>query len=39
MQNGGILEEVAGDQQYIEITIGKKKAREKVLMGIPLGPT
>jgi competence protein ComEA len=38
IQNGDIIEVVAKDQQHAEITIGKMKARERMLLGIPLNP-
>jgi competence protein ComEA len=38
MQNSDIDEVVARDQQYIEITMGKMKVRERVLLGIPFDP-
>jgi competence protein ComEA len=38
LQSGDIIEAVAGDQQHIEIMIYKMKARDRMLLGIPLQP-
>jgi len=38
LESGDIIEAVAVDQQHIEILIYKMKARERVLLGIPLDP-
>jgi competence protein ComEA len=38
IQNGDIVEAVARDRQHIEINIGKIKAKERMLLGIPLNP-
>ena len=38
LQSGEIIEAVARDQQHIEIMIYKMKARERMLLGIPLDP-
>jgi competence protein ComEA len=36
--NGDIIEVVAKDRQHAEITLGKMKAKERMLLGIPLDP-
>jgi len=36
--NGDIIDVVSKDKQHAEITIGKMKAKEKMLLGIPLDP-
>ena len=38
VQNGDIVEIVAKDQQKPVITLGKMKAKERMLLGIPLDP-
>jgi competence protein ComEA len=38
IQNGDIFEMVAKDRQHAEITLGKMKAKERMLLGIPLDP-
>ena len=38
LESGDIIEAVAKDQQHIEIMIYKMKARERMLLGIPLDP-
>jgi len=38
LESGEIIEAVARDQQHIEILIYKMKARERILLGIPLVP-
>jgi competence protein ComEA len=38
IQNGDIIDVVAKDRQHAEITIGNMKAKEKILLGIPLDP-
>jgi len=38
LESGEIIEAVAKDQQHIEILIYKMKARERILLGIPLDP-
>jgi competence protein ComEA len=38
LQSGEIVELVASDQQHIEIMIYKMKARERMLLGMPLEP-
>jgi len=38
LQNGDIIEVVARDRQHVGITIGTMKAKEKILLGIPLDP-
>jgi competence protein ComEA len=38
LQNGDIIEMVAKDRQHVGITIGSMKAKERMLLGIPLDP-
>lgn len=38
IQNGDIIEVADYSRQHIEITIGKMKAKERMLLGIPLDP-
>jgi len=38
LQNGDIIEVVARDRQHVGITIGTMKAKERMLLGIPLDP-
>jgi competence protein ComEA len=38
LQNGDIIEVVANNRQYVEITTGSMKAKERILLGIPLNP-
>jgi competence protein ComEA len=38
LESGEIIEAVARDQQHIEIMIYRMKARERMLLGIPLDP-
>ena len=38
LKNGDIIEVVAKDQDYVEIIITKMKAKERMVLGIPLHP-
>jgi competence protein ComEA len=38
LESGDTIEAVARDQQHIEIIVYKMKARERMLLGIPLHP-
>ena len=38
VQNGDIVEMLAKDRQHAEITLSKMKAKERMLLGIPLDP-
>lgn len=38
LQNGDIIEAVAKDREHIDITIYKMRAKERILLGIPLVP-
>jgi competence protein ComEA len=38
LKNGDIIEVVAKDQEYVEIIITKMKAKERMVLGIPLHP-
>lgn len=38
LSNGDILEVVVKDRQHVDITVGKMKAKERMLLGIPLHP-
>ncbi len=38
MQNGDIIEAIVKDREHIDITIYKMRAKERILLGIPLVP-
>jgi len=38
LKNGDIIEVVAKDQDYVEIIMTKMKAKERMVLGIPLQP-